>query len=147
MKKTITLSGYRIDLRLSKHAVHIDNSKSLCQWIALDIKENSLELAEQLIQEFHLHSGRPLDISPASLAVEIIGHVYAGHLASVIEKATELKHLDLAMKKISDRCAVIDAGEPGYDVDRRVWDLLSPFLTAIAAMLQREAADDSALPE
>ena len=135
MEKTYELNGQVIEVRYADQSLHITNNDALKAFLQPDLEERSRVLAEIVHNDFEKINGYALDFSIPSLTIEIIGHVYAGHVAEAIEKATSIRLLDQFMQKIIDRCAIIDAGQPGFDMDRRVWDMLAPFTHQIVQCL------------
>lgn len=135
MERTLVLNGYKVSFRMDAHALHIDNDTALQQLIAAEPATVADQLALRLLDIHERTYGRRLELKPDSLSVEILGHIYAGRLAQVLEQLTELKLLDKVAGVVLDACAVIDCGEAGHDRNRWLWDLLAPFKDRIAGWL------------
>ena len=135
MLKSYDLNGHKIEVRYDDHSLHIRNDSALEAFIAPAIEDRARMLAEIVLKEFEQVQGRALDFGVPSLTIEIIAHVYAGHIAGIIEKATDIRLLDQLAEKIIDRCRSIDAGETGHDQDRTVWDVLAPYTRLIVQLL------------
>ncbi|MFT4023311.1 MAG: hypothetical protein QM664_05960 [Flavihumibacter sp.] len=129
------LNGHIIEVQYNPHSLHIKNNGALEAFLAPDMEARSKMLAEIVLREFERVQGRRLDFGIPSLTIEIIAHVYAGRVAGIVEKVTGIKPLDDLMNKVIGRCRVIDAGEAGHDMDRKVWDVLAPFTSAIVKWL------------
>jgi hypothetical protein len=84
---------------------------------------------------------KELNISDASLAVEIWGHVYFEYFAIVFEKLVNMNLIKQMASKISSYCEIIDCGESEKDNNRFFWDILAPFKNQIAVLLPEKIAE------
>lgn len=131
----INIYGHTITVLFQSHSVHITNDEALVRLLESDREQVTDELVRAIKEQFKLLYTYELDISDASLAVEIWGHVYCAELATVVQNLVQLKLLEKVADKVIGYCAMIDCGETGYDGNRFFWDMLAPFKTRIEGWL------------
>ena len=143
-KETFVESDFQgITVCYEEKIVRITCNETLARY--LDSPGNgSVPLAEHIRAAYQKYFGRQLEISLHSLAVEILGHVYADRLGSVLaslsdhfadEQNTVLTRLALRLK---ERTEVIDCGEKDVDGNRFIWDMLEPFHGVIYLLLGKK---------
>ena len=93
------------------------------------------DLVSAIKKEYYAQFNKPFDVTDASIAVEIWGHIFAGKFADTVKSVTRVKLADKLAEKVSSRCEVINIGRKGNDNNRFVWDWLASFKSIIAAML------------
>jgi hypothetical protein len=137
MDKVISLSGKNIQITLTQHKVKLTNDAQLAALLADNTEASTDALVKAIKQEFRNVHNKEIDISDASMAVEIWGHVYTENFAAAVKSLSSLGFLDSIADKIIDKCEVIDMGESGRDNNRFVWDTLSKFKSKIAGLLPK----------
>lgn len=127
MEEMIRIGEQNIRVAFDEHAVHITNEESLQNLLEAGGAAAIETLVQTVKQQFRQLWKRELDISDDSLAVEIWGHVYCGHLAETLDNLVSLQLITKLTDKVIGYCAVIDCGESGNDNNRLFWDMLAPF--------------------
>ena len=131
-----------IAMRCPKHFVQIKNYEKLNDFLDQD-GIGSMEIAAWMKKLYYREWKCGLNISEKSLAIEILGHVYANDFMKLIEKLPFADHEDTAFGKLVESLQVhldvIDCGEKGRDNNRFVWDMLVPFDKVIFALSGRHA--------
>ena len=135
MQTILKLHEKNIELELTQHKVKITNNDQLNALLATGTEAATDALVAAIKQEFKKSNNREIDISSASMAVEIWGHVYTEKFATAIKYLSRLSLIDGIADKIVEHCEVIDIGESGRDNNRFVWDTLAPFKSMIAKLL------------
>lgn len=131
-----------VTLRLRDQAVHIHNDEHLIRFLQLP-GNGSLELSDHLLKRYEQLFFKPLKITRHSLAIEILGHVFADNFAAAVH--TFLWHiapdtqgpLTALLTKVQEATDVIDCGEADIDTNRIVWNVLVPFRQVIYAAANR----------
>ena len=137
MEKKYELFGSLIQVSFQENSVHIVNDKELWQLLSEDIENRTAALAHNIRNDFEHTYKRPLEISEDALVVEIWGHVYFEYFALAIGNLVQLKLIEQLVDTMVKYSDVIDCGEPGYDSNRKVWDLLAPHKERIAGWLPK----------
>lgn len=120
----------------TEKALHIRTDEALEGYLAQPGNQ-ALALAEQLLDAYLAERETPLAITPDSLAIEILAHVYVDSFAEAVESFSERisgdeeNPLARLMEKIQTRTDVIDCGEADVDGNRKIWDMLVPMRSAI----------------
>lgn len=112
-----------IGIQCTDRMIRIKNDSALEEFLADPETKGALLTARYARGLYEKEIGRPVDITEDSLAIEILGHVYAGTFAQLAEKY-HVPLLQAAMKKVKERTDIIDCGEKGVDNNRFVWDEL-----------------------
>ncbi|MEP7318191.1 MAG: hypothetical protein ABI921_05610 [Panacibacter sp.] len=137
MVTTLSVQGTNIQLDLREHKVKVTNNDDLRTLLAHQTEAATDVLVAAIKQEFKKQFNRELNISSASMSVEIWGHIYTEHFATAIKYLAKLRLIDNIADKVVDHCEVIDIGESGHDTNRFVWDGLSSFKGMIAGLLPK----------
>ncbi len=137
MDKVISLNGKNILVTLTQHKVKLTNDAQLTALLANNTEASTDALVAAIKQEFRNIHGKDIDISNASMAVEIWGHVYTESFAAAIKSLSSFGFIDSIADKVIDKCEVIDMGESGRDNNRFVWDTLAKFKSKIAGLLPK----------
>lgn len=135
MKRVFVLNGCHIEVFFEEHSVHITNNQELWQLIESNTVAATEALVNHILIEFSRLHGREFEVHPDSLIVEIWGHVYFEYMVLILDNLVKLKLITLVVDKLISYCEVIDCGEKGYDNNRSLWDMLSPFASLIAGWL------------
>lgn len=138
MEQHFLVRGNSIKVQLEKGAVHITNDKELWGLLNEQTEAGTDDLINLLKAAYKDLFGQSLDISDASLAVEIWGHVYFEYFALIFEQLVSLGVVKQMADKITTYCEIIDCGETGKDGNRFFWDMAAPFKKQIARMLPRQ---------
>ncbi len=131
----ISCRGKRISLRLLQQVIRIIADEELAQVLATDTEAATTELVTAIKTAYRMRYNHDFQVSDASFAVEIWGHVYADKFADIIKQLSPFGWIDKIADKVIYHCAIIDIGEEGHDDNRFVWDRLAPFANTIARML------------
>jgi len=135
MDITFTIRGRNINLQFEQHVVRITANDELAGLLASQIEAATDELVTGIKTAYRKLFNTDFDVSDASFAVEIWGHVYADRFADTVKFLSPVQLIDNIAEKVSYRCEVIDIGEPGYDDNRFVWDRFAFFKSMIARFL------------
>lgn len=131
-----------IAMRCPEHFVQIKNDKVLKEFLDRE-GVGSMEIAAWMKEFYRREWECELDISQKSLAIEILGHVYANDFMKLVEKLPFADNEDTAFGKLvenlQEHMDIIDCGEKGRDHNRFVWDALVPFDKVIFALSGRHA--------
>lgn len=138
MDKTISVLGKNIQLTFTQHKIKLVNDNELESLIATNPETSTEALVTAIKNDYKQTIGKDIDISNASMAVEIWGHVYAENFFTAIQAIPMLGFLDGLADKLKGHCEVIDMGESGHDSNRFVWDGLSSFKSSIAKLLPKK---------
>jgi len=140
MDTTLSVRGKNIQITFTQHKVKLTNNDQLAALLANNTEAATDELVAAIKTAFQRQNNRELDISNASMAVEIWGHVYAESFAAAVKSLSPFGFVDSLADKIIGHCAVIDMGEPGRDNNRFIWDRLASFKSNIAGLLPETTA-------
>lgn len=133
MDITITVRGRNLHICIQEHITRITNDDELNALLANDTANATSDLVTAIKARYYKELGREFKVSDASIAVEIWAHVYVEKFAKVISSQQFTRKLaDIVIR----RCEIIDIGEWGHDQNRFVWNALSIFKPAIAALLR-----------
>lgn len=127
-----------ISIYHDEHAVHIKMDQHLLSYLEQP-GIGALALSDHVLLKHQQIFGSPLDISRHSLAIEILGHVYADsaafrlHANAQSQSGQEAAMMVDYTSHILGRTSVIDCGEGAVDTNRRLWDALVPFRKLIYA--------------
>jgi len=138
MEQQFLTRGWSIKVNLEQHVVHIVNDKELWGLLNEQTEAATDEFIGRLKPEYERLFGQELDISDASLAVEIWGHVYCEYFARILEGMIDLDLVKQLTDKITSYCEVIDCGESSADSNRFFWNMIAPFKKQIAALLPKQ---------
>lgn len=137
MDKLISINGKNIQIAFTQHKIKLTNDAQLAALLASNTEASTDALVTAIKQEFKSAHGKDIDISDASMAVEIWGHVYTESFAAAIKSLSLFGFIDSLADKVIDKCEVIDMGESGRDNNRFVWDTLAKFKSKIAGLLPK----------
>lgn len=112
---------YNVSILCTDKFVRIKNDKSLVDFLNDPKTEGASLISEYAHELYEKEMGKPLKITKDSLAIEILGHVYADKFAKVAEKLG-IKQLKVVAAKIKEHTDIIDCGERDVDSNRVVWD-------------------------
>lgn len=135
---TITVNGEDIKVELDRDIIRITNDDQLSALLAHNTEKVTLSLVAAIKEAYNNLYKKELDISDASMAVEIWGHVYTDKFAEAIKSISSFDFIDMLAEKIIERCEVIDIGETSRDGNRFFWNALAPLKSAIAALLPKK---------
>jgi hypothetical protein len=138
MEQHFLVRGNSIKVQLEQGALHITNDKELWGLLNEQTEAATDDFIDLLKKEYQRLFHVPLDISDASLAVEIWGHVYFEYFALIFEKMVNMNLIKQVANKITAYCEVIDCGESAKDNNRFFWNMIAPFKKQIAAMLPKQ---------
>lgn len=127
-----------INVKLEPSIIHIINDEELGKLLNDGVEATTDALVSLIKEAYSRLFGKALDISNASLAVEIWGHVYFEYLAKVTEEKTDWKLIKQLADKITSNCEVIDCGESQADSNRFFWDMMAPFKKTIVSLLPKQ---------
>jgi hypothetical protein len=137
MYKSISASGKNISVWLKESMVDIINDEQLSGLVTKMPEAATDELVSAIKKEYHDLFNKDFDVTDASMAVEIWGHVFAERFADAVKDIAPVKLVSSLAEKISAHCEVINIGKNDHDSNRIIWDWLAAFKPAIAAILLR----------
>lgn len=126
-----TIKYKNITIDYDDMAVHVHDDQFLRDFLDQPEKE-SVKLTTAIKAQYHQLFNKELAIDDDSLAIEILGHVYASKLFDLIDKASGILPESIkeaaqgVVDKIQTYTDVIDIGEAADDGNRKVWDALVP---------------------
>ncbi|HEY2727930.1 MAG TPA: hypothetical protein VGI61_12195 [Parafilimonas sp.] len=135
MNYTITVLDNKIDVRLEDHIIHITNNDALTNLLACNTETKTEQLVHSIKIAYYKLFNKNLEVSDASMAVEIWAHVYTEKFADAVQSSASIKLIDKLAEKVIERCEIIDIGEHGHDYNRFVWDGLAHLKSIIARFL------------
>ena len=135
MYKSINVRDKNISVRLKESMIDIINDKQLSDLVTEMPEAATDELVSAIKKEYHERFDKDFEVTDASMAVEIWGHVFAEKFADVVKNIAPVKLVDSLAEKISAHCKVINIGMKDHDNNRFIWDWLAAFKPAIAAIL------------
>lgn len=141
MEQHFLINGNSIKVTLEEGAIHIFNDEELWKLLNEGMQTTTESLIVSVKKAYERLYKKELDISSASLAVEIWGHVYFEYFAIIFEKLVHMNLIKQMTNKISSYCEIIDCGESEKDSNRFFWDILAPFRNQIAALLPEKIAE------
>ena len=131
-----------ISMRCPEHFVQIKNDEILKAFLDRE-GIGSMELAAWMKEFYEREQGCELRISEKSLAIEILGHVYANAFLKIAEKLPFAEKEDTVFYKLRENLQehmdIIDCGERKQDNNRLIWDALVPFAKIIFAISGKHA--------
>lgn len=101
--------------------VQIKNDKALLDFLKDPKTKGSLLIAKYARDLYIKELGKTLNITPDSLAIEILGHVYMEKFADLAQKF-KIKELEAFLESVKERTEIIDCGEADIDSNRKIWD-------------------------
>ena len=137
MYRSISVKNKNISVQLHENSIAILSDEQLLSLITEMPEAATDELVLAIKKEFYAQFNREFDVTDASIAVEIWGHVFTEKFANAVKSITAIKLVDELAEKICAHCEVINIGEKDHDNNRFVWDWLAAFKPVIAAMLLR----------
>jgi len=137
MYKSISIRNKNVSVRFHERRIGIISDEQLLSVVTEMPEAATDELVSAIKKEFHAQFNKDFDVSDASMAVEIWGHVFTEKFADAVKEMVPVKLVNSLAEKISSHCEVINIGKKDHDRNRFVWDLLAAFKPAIAAMLLR----------
>ena len=120
---------------MHENSIGIINDAQLAELVSETPHNTTDDLVAAIKREYHEHFNKDFDVTDASMAVEIWGHVFAEKFADAVKTISPVKLVDELAEKITSHCEVINIGEKKHDRNRFIWDMLAPFKAAIAVML------------
>lgn len=126
-----TIKYKNITIDYDDMAVHVHDDQFLRDFLAQP-ENGSVELTTAIKAQYHQLFNKELAIDDDSLAIEILGHVYASKLFDLIDKASDILPESIketaqgVVDKMQTYTDVIDIGEAAVDGNRKVWDALVP---------------------
>ena len=97
-----------ITVKLQRHVIHISNDHELGKLLSGKTEAATDELVAQVKHAYQRFFGEVLNISDASLAVEIWGHVYFEYLVKVTEQKLDWRFLTQLGDKGTAKCEKIE---------------------------------------
>ena len=135
MYKSISIRNKNISLSLYENRIGIISDGQLLSLVTEMPEAATDEFVSAIKKEFHTRFNKDFEVTDASMAVEIWGHVFAEKFADTVREIVPVKLVNSLAEKISSHCEVINIGRKDHDRNRIVWDMLAAFKPAIAALL------------
>jgi hypothetical protein len=139
MYKSISVRNKSISVQLHENGIAVRSDEELSAVITTMPEAATDELVAAIKKEFRTQFNKDFDVTDASMAVEIWGHVFAEKFANAVKAITKVKLVNDLAEKICSRCEVINIGSHEHDDNRFVWDWLAALKPVIAALLLRTA--------
>lgn len=135
MEKEYDLGGCKVVVRFEPKLVRIIGSKALLDFLGADLNKQTLKLVRLIKTDYLALIGKRLNITNASLMVEIWGHLYASKFSNVFKELIKLHIIQHLAEHVMKRSDTIDCGEADVDSNRKFWDVLSKFNNIITKFL------------
>lgn len=133
---------HNIGIRCIDRFILVENKEALKKFLK-EPGTGSMQLALEMKKMYQKEFGKEIQITQTSLAIEILGHVYAEKLAKIIKllpfPTSFMASIRKAMDDIQKHTDVIDCGEKEVDSNRVVWDRLENHADLIFKMLGKNA--------
>lgn len=131
----ISIRDKNISVLLRENSIAIISDKQLLALVTEMPEAATDELVAAIKRAFYAQFNKEFEVTEASMAVEIWGHVFAEKFADAVKAITRVKLVNELAEKICLRCEVINIGKKDNDNNRFVWDRLASFKSIIATML------------
>jgi hypothetical protein len=135
MYRSIRARHKNISVSLKENMINIINDDQLSGLVTEMPEAATEELVSAIKKEYHDRFNKDFEVTDASMAVEIWGHVFTEKFADAVKGLAPVKLVNSFAEKISAHCEVINIGERDHDSNRFIWDWLAAFKPAIAALL------------
>jgi hypothetical protein len=135
MYTVISTRNKNISVLLRENRIAVVSDEQLLALVTEMPEAATDELVSAIKKEYYAQFNKVFDVTDASMAIEIWGHVFAEKFTDTVKAITRIKLVDELAEKISSHCEVINIGRKGNDNNRFVWDRLASFKSIIAAML------------
>lgn len=133
---TTPVLGQTISYALSENGIHLINDAALHQLIRENPKQGVTQLVKNLKNYFKLEKGIKLKISDESLKTEIWGHYFFEKIYILFRGLLKFFFLKKLVDRLDISLQEYDCGEPGFDPNRGIWDILSRFNGVISLFLR-----------
>jgi hypothetical protein len=137
MYKSISIRNKNVSVRFHERRIGIISDEQLLSVVTEMPEAATDELVSAIKKEFHAQFNKDFDVSDASMAVEIWGHVFTEKFADAVKEMAPLKLVNSLAEKISSHCDVINIGKKDHDRQPFYMGFACCLLTGIAAMLLR----------
>ena len=131
------ICNFAVEVEFENGIVHIKNDENLKGLLSLNLKRNTEELVFLIKERYQSIFTTALNISSASLIVEIWGHVYSEILFQFLKTKINIESVQRLTRKGIANCTVIDCGESKLDRNRGLWNILAPFKNIIITLLPK----------
>ena len=135
MYRIISIRDKNISVRFQENRICIIGDADLVALVTEMPEAATDELVSAIKKEYHDLFNKDFDVTDASMAVEIWGHVFAERFADAVKDIAPVKLVNSLAQKISAHCEVINIGKKDHDNNRIIWDWLAAFKPAIAAII------------
>lgn len=119
---TISIAGYSITMKIGDRLVSITNNYGMKGLYSAYGYSGALSAASNAMAQYKAFTGKYLYIDPESLAIEIMGHIDIGRMASYVKEVTGKD-----IGNFVTRTDIIDCGEDVVDSNRWVWDTVAKY--------------------
>ena len=135
MYQIFVISDKTVSVNVQYNRISIKSDEQLFELITAMPESATDELVSTIKKEFRAQFNKEFEVSDASIAVEIWGHVYAEKFAAAVKVISPVKLIDGLAERISVSCEVINIGTSDNDGNRFIWDWLAAFKSTIAGLL------------
>lgn len=126
MEKMYVLQGYPLTVYFDEGLVRIVNDTSFKRFAVQEPLASARLLVSGIQSDYLSMFGERLRIADDSLAVEIMGHLYAEYYLLRYNRLLSFILPKSLYKRLRRSCEVIDCGEWEKDGNRWIWDRLVP---------------------
>lgn len=123
-------SFHNIGIRCIDRFIQVENKKALLEYLEQP-GNRAMMLAKEMKNRYKKERGTDINITQTSLAIEVVGHLYAGELSKLSALVPGPKELKAELKKftkeIQKHVDIIDCGEKEVDSNRVIWDSLEKY--------------------
>lgn len=117
---TFSISGYTIKMHAGNRVISITNDSNLKALYNKYGYKGMLSVAVNAMSQYKSLTGKYLYIDAESIAIEIMGHIDVGRVASYVKNVTGKD-----IGNFVQRTDIIDCGEDAVDSNRWVWDAVA----------------------
>ena len=127
--------------------VSIINNADLWKYFSEEVNTRTTRLTQMIKRDYREFYNKELDIGENSLMVEIWAHIYYEYYILSIGSMFRTGWVKRLIEKLVKPSQSIDCGERGGDRNRRLWDILARYRSAISKLLPEGIADRIYLKE
>lgn len=139
---TTKVFRHTISYSLSETGIHLINDEALHLLIKENPKKGISQLVKNLKEHFRTESKRKLKISDESLKTEIWGHYYFEKMYNPFRGLLKFFFLKKLVDRLDLSLEEYDCGEPGFDPNRWIWDILSRFNGLFSVFLKDNSQEE-----
>src|SRR5690348_617315 len=104
MYSTISIKDKDISVVMHENSIEIINDTQLAELVSETRGDATDDLVAAIKKEYHEHFNKDFNVTDASMAIEIWGHVFAEKFADTVKAISPVKLVDELAEKITSHC-------------------------------------------